>query len=153
MFALGLKRTIASLLATTLLSSQLIASIPGLCSCSGSFDATEKQTCCVDSHSFSAYIPKCCATEGDGNSCGCGDDCGEKSADCDCGCGSHSDEQQAPTERNHHNRIRVGEQLSFGMAGTSTHLIQQTGRTFVCPADSCGTNRISTQILFCVWQI
>lgn len=151
MFALRLKRTIASLLATTLLSSQLIASIPGLCSCSGSIGANEEQICCVDSYSFGAQIPKCCATEGEGSSCGCGNDCGEKSADCGCGCSSHSRDQQAPREGN--NQIRAGEHLSFGLASTSTYLIQQMGCAFDRAADSCCNDRTSAQVLFCVWQI
>ena len=149
MFVLGLKRTIASLLAATLLSSQLFASVPGLCGCLSTDAADEVESCCGGLDSRDSDAPQCCATSDEG-SCRCDDECGQGASDCTCGC-SKSHEKKAPNQGN--NRERVGQDAVPELAGSSLHLILRDSRGFSHGLDSRRIQRISPQILLCVWQI
>ena len=150
MFALRSKRTFASLLATALLSSQLIASLPGICSCTNFAAGIQERTCCTDSM-VDSVVSQCCASHVEGSSCCCGNDCGETSTNCDCGCSSTANDERVPTEET--NRILLEEEHCLSPVSSVTHLIQKKGCVFVYVADSCRIDRGSPQILFSVWQI
>lgn len=148
MFALGPKRMIASLLAATLLSSQLFASVPGICGCLGTV-AGDVESCCGGSDSQDSDVPRCCSTS-DKASCRCDDECGEGASDCTCGC-SKTNEEKALNQGN--DRERVGQDAVADLASSSLHLILRDPRDFSHGLDFRAIHRISPQIFLCVWQI
>ena len=144
MFALGLKRTISLLLAATLLSSQLIASVPSLCGCAGS--ETESRSCCSGTNSLHDDTPS-----GDNGTCCCDTQCVDELSQYDCGCSSDSNEEQAPNERD--NRIRLGEDHGVAFASSAFDGAHQVDGEGASDLASQPRRQTSTQILHCVWQV
>ena len=150
MIALGLRRTIVSLLAVALLSSQLAASIPGTCGCSDSAAVSDVHSCCVDT--FESNVSNCCSNQESDSNCLCGNKCGElsKPGDCVCGC-DDSDEKQAPADGK--DRTRVGENATSVPVNAPWLLTHRPGHYSYNLLDSGCCDRISAQILLCVWLI
>ena len=150
MFSIGLKRMIASLLAAALLSSQLLASLPGLCGCLKPDAVDEVESCCGEPMSADSNIPQCCASTSEGNSCCCDDECDKTLSNCICGYGK-SNGKETPNRGN--DRLRIGYDAVSELASPSLHLILQDSCAYSRSLDSPGIHRVSPQILLCVWQI
>ena len=149
MFALGLKRLFSTLLAATLLSSQLFPSMPGRCACLRSDAVDEVKSCCGRPISSDSDVPRCCASAREGDSCCCDDECGKTLTGCNCGC-DKSNGDKAPNQGN--DRLRIGSAAVSELASTSLHLVLQDSCANSCRLDSPSIHRLSLQILFCVWQ-
>ena len=150
MVAQVLQRMFSTLLAATLLSSQLFASMPGRCGCVRSSDAVDEvKSCCSRPISSDSDVPRCCASAHEGNSCCCDDECGKTLIGCNCGCGK-SNGDNAPSQGN--DRLRIGYAAVPELASTSLRLVLQDSCANSCRLDSPCIHRLSLQILFCVWQ-
>ena len=146
MIALRLRRMIASLLAASLLSSQLVACVPSLCEC-GSASAAGDKSCCTKSHTIDSGISRCCPDADSGDLCSCGFR-GESVNDCDC---SNSNDKQPANRRN--GRIQVGENDFANLAIPVLPASRARGCASSHRPSSPDVERISARTLFCVWLI